>query len=205
MIRKLIMIACLLCSVDMLAQSRYALKYEPNKLPPKPEKNTDYASYKSPGDPIPPFKLVVLPWEETYFEQEDGKNVSKKREISPLRTVTNADIPAGKTPLLMFFNPTCGHCEEQTLKFQAHMDLFKNTQIILVASPDVGEYLNDFAVKTHLNEYPQIWVGMDYDNLISKAYTYNALPQLCIYDNNYRLVKILSGGSEIDSLKQYLY
>lgn len=93
MIRKLMMIACLLCSVDMLGQSMYNLKFEPNKLPPKPAANTDTKSYKLPGDPIPPFKLVSLPWEETYFEKDDkGQNVTKKREVTPMRTITNADL-----------------------------------------------------------------------------------------------------------------
>jgi thiol-disulfide isomerase/thioredoxin len=154
---------------------------------------------------LPPFKVITLPWEESYFEREaNGKNVMKKRVVSPMRTITNADVPAEKNLILMFFNPTCGHCEEQTLKFQANMELFKNTQLILVASPDVGEYVNDFATKTHLNEYPQIWMGLDYDNLISKAYLYYSLPQLCIYNKEKTLVKMMSGGAEIDSLKQYI-
>jgi thiol-disulfide isomerase/thioredoxin len=199
------MIICLLCSVDILAQSRYTLKYEPNKLPPKPGPNTDNKSYKLPGDPVPPFKIVSLPWEEIYFERDsNAQNVTKTREITPMRIITNADVDPSKNLLLMFFNPTCGHCEEQTLHFEENRELFKKTQIILVASPDVGEYLNDFAVKTHLNEYPEIWMGMDYDNLISKAYLYYQLPQLCIYDKHDKLIRMMSGGGSIDTLRPYI-
>ncbi len=184
------MIACLLCSVDMLGQSRYNLKYEPNKLPPKPAAYTDTKSYKLPGDPIPPFKIVTMPWEETYFEKDaQGKNVTKTREVTPMRTITNADLDPNKNLLLMFFNPTCGHCEEQTLSFEENKELFKNTQIILIGSPDVGEYMNEFATRTHLNEHPEILLGLDYDNLISKAYLYFSLPQLCIYGKDDKLIK----------------
>lgn len=101
----------------------------------------------------------------------------------------------------MFFNPTCGHCEEQTLAFEENKELFKNTQIILVGSPDVGEYMNGFATRTHLNEHPYIWMGLDYDNIISKAYLYYSLPQLCIYGKDDRLIRMISGGASIDTLK----
>ena len=204
MIRKLLIIGCLLCSVDIFAQSRYELQYDEKKVPDPPGKNTDKTSYKYPGDPIPPFKVLSLPWVEIYMAEENGKRVEKIKEITPMKTITNADLPKDKNTIVMLFNPTCGHCEEQTESFQKNIGLFKNTQLLFIAAPSMGPYMGGYAQKYHLNEYPQIWFGLDYDNFIEKAFLYYALPQLCIYDKDKKLVRMMSGGTPIDSLKQYL-
>lgn len=200
MIRKLLIIACLLCSVDISAQSRYELQYDENKMPEKPGKYEGKTSYKQPGDPMPPFKVITLPWVEIF--NDGGKE--KVREISPMKTITNADLPKDKYTIIMLFNPTCGHCEEQTEQFEKNIGLFKNVQLLFIAAPIMGPYLGNYATKYHLNEYPQIWCGLDYDNFIDKAFLYYALPQLCIYDKNQKLIKNMSGGTPIDSLKQYI-
>ena len=205
MIRKLLMIACLLCSVDMFAQSRYEMIYDAAKFPDQPEKYNGRESYKMPGDPMPPFKVITLPWVEFFFEKDaNGKQVEKQREVVPMRTITNADIPADKNLIIMMFNPGCDHCQAQTDSFTKHIDLFKNTQLLLVAGPMIGENMGHFAKAHRLNEYPQIWMGLDYDNLISKAFLYYSLPQLCIYGKDKKLVRMLSGGTPIDSLGQYI-
>jgi len=200
MIRKLLIISCLLCSVDMSGQSKYELQYNEKNMPPEPTAYTDKTSYKIPGDPLPPFKVVTLPWVEIFLENgADGKRAEKVREITPMKTITNSE-----NLIIMLFNPTCGHCEEQTELFEKNIGLFKNTQLLLVAAPLMGPYLNNFAQKFHLNEYPQILMGLDYDNLISKSFLYYALPQLCIYNKDKKLVRMISGGAPLDSLRQYI-
>ena len=82
---------------------------------------------------------------------------------------------------------------------------FSAAAIYLVAGHLLGPYLNNFAQKYNLRDHPQIWMGMDYDNLIDKAFLYYALPQLCVYDKDKKLVKMFSGGAPIDTLKQYLH
>lgn len=205
MIRKLLMIACLLCGVDMFAQSRYEMKYDATKLPPIPEPYMGRESYKMPGDPMPPFKVITQPWVEYFFEKDaQGKQVEKQRVVTPSRVITNADIPSDKNLIIMLFNPGCDHCQAQTDSFTKHIDLFKHTQLMMVVAPLVGEHLGHFAKEHRLNEYPQIWMGMDYDNLVGKTFLYYSLPQLCIYGKDKKLVRMLSGGTPIDSLKQYI-
>jgi thiol-disulfide isomerase/thioredoxin len=205
MLRNLVTIFCLLITVDISAQSRYELQYDEKKMPPLPEKYTGRESYKTPGDPLPPFKLVSLPWVEFFLERDaNGRSKEAFREVTPMRMITNADLPKGKNTILMFFNPGCGHCEEQTDSMLHHMEVFKNTQIILVAGHLLGPMLNGFAQKYNLRDYPQIWMGMDYDHLVEKAFLYYALPQLCVYNKDQKLVKMFSGGAPIDSLRKYL-
>jgi protein-disulfide isomerase len=206
MIRKLMIIGCLLSSVYISsAQSKYELHYDEKKMPPLPEKNSDKNSYKRPGDPLPPFTLVSLPWVEIYSENDGkGGKTQKMREVKPMKTYTNADLPADKNVIVMLFNPTCEHCEQQAERFQKNLGVFKNTQLIFLASPTMGPYMTLFAEKFHLNEYPQIWIGLDYDNFIERAFLYYALPQLCIYNKEKKLERMISGGAPVDSLRQYI-
>ena len=205
MLRKLITIFCLLLSVDISAQSRYELQYDEKKMPPKPEKYTGQENYKFPGNPLPPFKVVSLPWVELFLEKDpQGKRTEQIREVVPMKTYTNSDLPADKNVIVMLFNPTCGHCEEQTELFVKNLHAFKNTQLMLVAGPAMGPYMNNFAQKFNLKDYPQIWLGLDYDSFIEKAFLYSALPQLCRYNKDKKLIRMMSGGTPLDSLRQYI-
>lgn len=205
MIRKLLIIGCLLCSVDISAQSKYELQYDEKNMPPEPVKWTGLTGYKNPGDSLPDIKIITLPWVEIFMENSaDGKRAEKIRELTPMKTITRADLPADKNLIVMLFNPTCGHCEEQTELFQKNIGQLRNTQLLLVAVPAMGPYLNNFYQKFHLNEYPQIWMGLDYDNLVPKTFLYYSLPQLNVYDKDKKLLKIFSGGAPMDSLKQYI-
>ena len=169
------------------------------------KKYSGNTSYKMPGDPLPDFKVISLPWVEFFFENTaDGKRTEKFRETTPMRTITKKDLTVGKNLILMLFNPTCGHCEEQTELFVKNLKEFKNTQLLFVATPVMGPYMNAYAEKFHLREHPEILFGLDYDNLVEKTFLYYALPQLCIYDKDKKLVKMISGGAPMDSLRQYL-
>jgi thiol-disulfide isomerase/thioredoxin len=205
MLRKLLIITCLFASTQISAQSSYEPYYNDKVKGPELPENVDKKSYKIPGDPFPPIKVVSLPWVERFLEAgSNGKNTEKTREVIPSKTITNRDLPADKQLVLMLFNPTCQHCEAQTELFEKNIGLFKNAQLLFVAAPMMGPYIVDYAKKYNLNEYPQIWMGLDSARLIEKTFLYYALPQINIYDKDKKLIRAFSGGAPIDTLRQYL-
>ncbi len=146
-------------------------------------KDTAKTDYKVVGAPLPPFRVVT----------PQGKSI------------TNANVPAGKHFFLMIFNPTCDHCEDVTRKLELGYNRFDEGQILLTATAGMLPYMEFFGNTTKVFEYPKIQVGVDSANLIDRIYTYGNLPQLNVYSPAGKLVKIFNGGeTSMDSLAQYL-
>ena len=118
--------------------------------------------------------------------------------------VTNKDLDNGANLLVMLFNPTCSHCEDETRLLEKNMDLFKNTKLVLMASPTAWDYMPNFFRTYNIATYPSIILGIDSGDFVSKVYLYSALPQINIYDAQRKLIKTFAGEVSIDSLKQYI-
>jgi thiol-disulfide isomerase/thioredoxin len=138
--------------------------------------------YKSIGSPLPPIR-AVYPGKGTY---------------------TNKDVQNGANLFVMLFNPTCEHCQDMTIDFHKNLSLFGKSNIIMLASPSMGAYLELFDDATHVNKYPRIRVGLDSADFISKTFLYENLPQVNIYSPEGKLLKTYSGITTIDSLKRFI-
>jgi hypothetical protein len=148
-----------------------------------PFKDTSATDYKLVGAPLPPFKVVT----------PQGKSI------------TNANVPAGKHFFLMIFNPTCEHCEDVTRNLELSYNRFAEGQILLTATAGMMPYMEFFGNTTKVFDYPKIQVGVDSANLIDRIYNYGNLPQINVYSPAGKLVKIFNGGqTTADSLAVYL-
>ncbi len=156
------------------------------KLPEFPQKTTSADSakvdYKIVGAPLPPLR---------FFTREK-------------KYLTEKDFPAEKNLIIMLFNPTCEHCEDQAIIFKNNLDALKQTNLVLVAAPMMGEHLTFFTNNTKIGEIAEMPVSLDSCGFIDKMYKYGMLPQINIYNKEKRLVKIYSGSVPIDSISRYL-
>jgi len=118
--------------------------------------------------------------------------------------ITNNDLNNDASLIIMLFNPTCEHCEQQTKLFEQNIDLFRKTNLVLVAAPGMGPYLQYFVNNTKVDSFPQIQVGLDSSQYIEKTYRYEALPQINIYSKDRRLTRIFTGNVPIDTLRAYI-
>jgi len=139
--------------------------------------------YRVTGAPMPPVKMVTMA----------GKKI------------TTQDLQSDVNLLVMLFNPTCEHCEEQTEIFKKNIFLFKNTKLVMMAGPMMLPYLEYFNNNHKVSEYPgTIMLGVDSSSFIEKAFMYQTLPQINVYDKERKLVRIFNGNVPIDTLKQYI-
>lgn len=138
------------------------------------------------------YQEIGAPLPEIKFFSKEGKYLTQK------------DLESEGNLLIMLFNPTCDHCEDQTILFRDNIFLFKKTKIVLVAGSMMKEHLEYFSNNTKISSYPSIQLSVDSCNYIEKVFQYKTLPQLNFYDKNRKLTRIFSGSTPLDSLKQYI-
>lgn len=140
--------------------------------------------YKQTNAPLPKFKIINN-------EQKD---------------ISNELFHSGGNLVLMMFNPTCDHCEEETRTFIKNLYLFQKSRILLVAAPVQTPNLGYFESIVHFSLYPStITVAIDSTGLIDRLFTYKSLPQINIYDGqNMRLLRTFEGFTPLDTLRPYI-
>lgn len=153
-------------------------------LRPSPNEGETILDYKQTNAPLPKFNII----------NNESKNITKDV------------LESGGNLILMMFNPTCDHCEDETRAFIQNIFMFKKSKILLVAADVQTPNLSYFESNLKCSQYPStITVSIDSAGLIRKLFTYAALPQINIYDGkSQRLLKTFEGFTPIDSLKKYI-
>ena len=203
MLRHLFIFLCLICATCAIAQ--------PNKI--KEKEAASEIDYKLTGAPMPPFVLVT--YHDTSVKKDGnaatkhtGKKHRKKDEPGQIdweqKYITDKDLDNGANLFVMLFNPTCSHCEDQTVQFEQNSVLFKRSKIVLMANKGMKDYLPDFIKTLHTDNYPQMYVGTDSSGFIGQLFLYSSLPQINVYSGKRKLLKTFTGGAAIYSLKQYI-
>ncbi len=211
MFQKLFLPLCLICTVPSFAQ----VGITPAKTTEN-QANTPI-DYRIIGTPMPPLTLVIPADTTKVNKPASDENESKGRrrkkhdrdeEISmgghAKSVITDQDLDNGANLIVMMFNPTCSHCEEQTLTFIKNSQLFKRTKLVLLANKGMRAYIPDFVRGYKTYEHPFIYVGIDSSGFNENAYMYKALPQINIYGRDRKLMKYYNGQVSIDSLAKYI-
>jgi hypothetical protein len=122
------------------------------------------------------------------------------------KNITKDILQSGGNLVLIMFNPTCDHCEDETRLLIENIFLFKKSKILLVAAPIQTPNIGYFDANVKFSQYPStITVSIDSAKVIEKIFTYKTLPQINIYDGkSMRLVKTFEGSTPLDSLRQYI-
>ncbi len=209
MLRKLMILACLTLATNVFAQH-----HPTSKTTEKPDDAK--IDYQQMGAPMPPLKLLVFhdtsrqnrmpaaaPAENDRKKFTSGK--LRKMDDSKLEYLTGNDVKNDANLLVMIFNPSCSHCEDETAIIQKNISFFNKSQLVMVAKPVNAVPLSDFYLRRRLGEFqPPIHIGTDSSDFIGKTFVFGMLPQINIYDHDRKLVKTFNGEIAIDSLKQYI-
>lgn len=208
MLYRLMMVICVSVSATALAQT--------NKITEKPADTQ--IDYKQVGARMPELRMALYydtaagksnTEKDGYRAEEHAAKRKKKRhEESKMpastRMLTAKDVDNGANLFVMIFNPTCSHCEDETLMLEKNIALFQKSKILLMASPAMMPYLGNFVQRMGIGEYPAMSVGVDSSGFVNNMFLYNALPQINIYNAERKLMRIWTGEVSIDSLKQYI-
>jgi hypothetical protein len=189
MLRKLLLLICLFGVINVFAQKNGDAPVKATEKQGEPK-----IDYKQPGAPLPPLQILAY-----YDTAAQGAKKEEKKKY-----LTNSDFDNGANLLVMMFNPTCSHCQDETEMLEKNIFYFKKSKLIMIANMVMVPYMPDFVKNFHIAEYPSFIIGFDATNFISELFLYAALPQLNIYDGDRKLIKTFSGEVSIDSLKGYI-
>jgi len=199
MLRQLIITTILLCCAASAIAQQKAVSAPVAKI-----------DYHQTGAPMPSILLyrvdtVKIDTVGTKKKRRHA-NAAKKEPVTTIqqKIVTDKDLDNGANLFVMMFNPTCGHCEDQTQRFERSIDLFKKSKLVLMAKPNMQEYLPNFIKSFDIKYFDKIMVGVDSGKFVDETFLYSALPQINIYDKDRKLIKAFAGEVLIDSLKQYI-
>lgn len=169
--------------------------------------------YHEAGAPMPSIRLITfdsIVHKLTAKEKKTRRknNLPAEEYITRYKVLTEKDFDNKGNLMVMMFNPTCGHCEDQTDQIARNATLFtsggKDTRVILMANTNMKTYLPDFIKNHKVNQFPVFTIGMDSADFIKETFLYSSLPQINIYDKDRKLLKIFTGEVRMDSILQYV-
>lgn len=115
--------------------------------------------------------------------------------------VNTSNAPKGKPVLLFGFSPYCPYCRAQTKEIIEDMDELKDIQFYFI-TPFPYAHMKKFWKEFELQKYPNITIGTDTANAISKYFDITAVPYLAIYNKEQKLNKVFMSKIPTSQLKK---
>jgi thiol-disulfide isomerase/thioredoxin len=126
---------------------------------------------------IPPFTLLKV----------DSTNFTRK------------NLARNKKTMIMFFSPGCDHCRHQTDSMLAHIDQFKDVEIVMATYQpfeDMKGFYNDYK----LSKYSNIMVGRDTQYFFPPFYKISSLPFMILYSAKGKLITTFEGSTPVNKV-----
>lgn len=138
--------------------------------------------------------------------QNDTLPYLKNTEM-PALTFLNLDstefntfnIPRGDNSVLIYFSPTCDHCEMLTQEIIQHLDSFSKTEFYMISPVDLS-VTREFDKKYNVSRQKNMHIYKDAQHLFGTYYGVRYLPFMVIYDKKKQLIKAAEGGMKMSEL-----
>lgn len=149
------------------------------------------------------FVLVTVAQSDTAYPYKRYPTVPPISLLQADSSLLTKDQLKKAPVLLMFFSPTCDHCQHQISDMIKRMSAFKNTQLVL-ATYQPFEEMVEFIKTYELDKYPNIKVGRDEKFVLPPFYHIQSLPYLALYNKKGDLVTTWQGNVPVDTLLKAL-
>jgi thiol-disulfide isomerase/thioredoxin len=115
-------------------------------------------------------------------------------------TFTKKDLPKKKYIVITYFNPECGHCQDEAKALAKHMDKFKNVFFVMAAYKEL-ELIREFSENFGLDAFPNLKIGRDTQYFLPVFYDVKSTPFTAVYDKKGKFLKAFENGYTISSLQ----
>lgn len=131
------------------------------------------------GDPLPEFSFLLM----------DSTTLMNTRQI-----------PKGRPTVVVYFSPTCGHCQEELIEVAEKKDSLQALQFyfVTVARFKQAKALYD---TLHLERYPNVTMGVDTAGSFFTHFRPKGTPFQLIYDKDKKLISIIPGEADVATIR----
>lgn len=140
--------------------------------------------------------------------QVDTPAYKRFPSIPPLNLVqidstmlTKENLKKHQATMIMYFSPSCEHCQHQMEDMAKHMNELKKIQIVMVTYQPMDEMVN-FYKNYKIATYPNIKMGRDAKFTLPPFYHINSLPFMALYDKKGNFITSFEGNVKIEKLLQ---
>lgn len=149
------------------------------------------------------FALVTVAQSDTAYPYKRFPTVPPISLLQADSSMLTKDKLKKGPVLLMFFSPSCDHCQHQVTDMLKRMEAFKHIQLVL-ATYQPFEEMVAFIKNYGLAKYPNIKVGRDEKFVLPPFYHIQSLPYLALYNKKWDLVNTWQGNVPVDTLLKAL-
>lgn len=128
---------------------------------------------------VPPFKILLT----------DSTSFSKK------------DLPKKKFIVITYFNPECGHCQDEATALAKNMDKFRNAFFVMAAYKDL-DLIKEFSENFGLDKFANIRIGRDTQYFLPAFYAVKSTPFTAVYNKSGKFLKAFENGYSIEELQK---
>lgn len=137
-------------------------------------------------------KLVAL-------ENAFLKSLSLLKIDSSQYVLSEAEAPF----VILYFNSSCEHCQQQAEVIQKELSLFKNVTLIFISTETLKDIRN-FVVRYKLHNLDRVEVLKINSNDLYKYFGTISTPHIYLYNQERRLVKEFNGETKPATILKYL-
>ena len=115
------------------------------------------------------------------------------------QTITKAVLPQKRKTMLMYFSPTCDHCQVQINNMLKQMDNLRDVQILMITNQPFFE-MKEFYKDKKLSAYKNIRMGQDTKFFFPPFYKMKNLPFMALYNKEGNLVTTFEGTTGMEKI-----
>jgi thiol-disulfide isomerase/thioredoxin len=132
--------------------------------------------------------------------QKDSLHIPKFTVLKTDSTYANdMKIPEGKPVVIVYFSPTCGHCQIAAQEFSEKMKDMRDIFFVWVSYYPLPE-IKEFANKFSLQQFTNIIIGRDPNYAIPSYFRIKYTPYMAVYNKDHHLIQTYGQGTEADTL-----
>lgn len=118
-------------------------------------------------------------------------------------TFTKAGLPKKRPVVITYFDPECGHCQQEAAELSKHLHLFPKVFFVMATFKDL-DLVRDFIEAYQLDAAPNIRVGREPSWFLPVYFQVKTTPFTAVYDRKGRFLKAFEHGYTIAQLQQLL-
>jgi len=142
-------------------------------------------------DTIPPYQKDSLHIPEFTVLKTDSSYTSDKI------------IPKDKPVVIIYFSPSCGHCQLTADEFSKKMQDMRDIYFVWVSYYPLPE-IKEFSKNFNLQQFNNLTIGRDENYTIPSYYRVKFTPFMAIYNKEHHLIKTYQQGTDVDTLMKLL-